>query len=361
MADPTDRSAPESPDNLEMMQSIIAQYGDPKAFGGPPADPSVDDEPETEPEDELIQALRLDSEPEKGADDEGEEDGAEQKPQYDLATIAKTLGLDETDLSVGEDGVRLKTKVDGEEGEVSLAELRKGYQLQKHFTKQQEQFLAERRQWEEARQKQAAELQGHVALATQVLQEEENQLREDYTLDWNTLRQEDPAEYAAKLAEYNQRLTGIRRRQQELTEKTQQQVQKMQQEQAAKLQEHLAVEQSKLSEALQWKDEKTRTEGAQRLQAYMTGVVGLAPEQLNTIYDHRAFVLAEKARRYDEAMAKLETAKKKVAEAPKVPTGGTAPPKATSQRRNVDQAMNRLRKDHSVESAAEVFRHLKVI
>ena len=61
-------------------------------------------------------------------------------------------------------------------------------------------------------------------------------------------------------------------------------------------------------------------------------------------------------------MKKVDTARKKVSTAPTMPAENSSPkPKAATSRKKVDSAMNRLRRDHSTEAAAEVFKHLKVV
>jgi hypothetical protein len=280
-------------------------------------------------------------------------------PQHtgDLEALAKTLGLDPEDLSVGENGYRIKTKVDGEVAEVSLADLRKGYQLQRHFTKQQDAFLAERQQWESARQQQAQALQSQEAVAAEILNAEEQALKQKFTRnDWDQLRADDPAEYAALVAEYNQRLGEIRAKQARVHET----LQRRQQEAMQALQQRSQQEARLLSEKLGWKDQESVSKGAQALRHYLIGNLGFSEQDVDTTVDHRSFILADKARRYDELMAKVELHKKQTAKAPKMPSGRGSKTE-TGGRAKLMESQRRLAKDHSLESAAEVFKHLKVI
>jgi hypothetical protein len=121
-------------------------------------------------------------------------------------------------------------------------------------------------------------------------------------------------------------------------------------------------EQGALLETLGWKEPKVAQENATRLQNYLMKEVGFTERDLGTITDHRAFLLAEKARKYDEIMSKVSLARKKIAEAPTMPADSSTPrPKAASGRKRTESAMARLRQDHSVASAAEVFKQLKVV
>ena len=302
-----------------------------------------------------LQVLGLASEDKESADQTGTE-GTSQEA-IDPAVLAATLGLDSTDLSYGDDGIRIKTKVDGQESEVSLADLRKGYQLQSHFTRQQEAFLAERQAWEQARQQKDQALQSQEAMVHEALNAEEQELNRQYTRnDWNELRQNDPAEYAAKVAEYNQELSRIRGKQQQL----QTAIQQRQAEFFEKMKERSRQEAQLLAEKLKWTDSKSATEGSQQLRRYLIDKIGFNEQDVDTTVDHRSFLLADKARRYDELMAKVDLAKKKVATAPKMPKGTASVPEASESQR-LRAAKERLAKDHTVESAADVFRQLKVI
>lgn len=358
--------------DLAVMESFLAQYGGaPEASpgdGGRAEKPAIPSEspPVNEGDEDsgldpaTLEALGLVPAGTPSPQD-GDEDGAPQ-PQVDLDLFAKALGLSADDLSFDGTAVRLKTKVDGEQAAVSLDEMRKGYQLQKHFTRQQEQFLAERRQWEQAVADREAQLRAQADMATEVLASEEQALKQAYTLDWDSLRVEDPGEYAAKVAEYNQKLAGIRARQSDLVARFQERQRHQQMEHAQKMQATMQQEQEFLRQALKWDDQDKAVQGAKAIFEYLSNSVGLPAEQINTITDHRAFVVADKARRYDELMAKVEIARKKVSDpSPKIPSGNAPIPRGQTARRQTQAAMSRLRSDHSVESAAEVFKHLKVV
>ena len=362
-----------SPGDLSVMQGFIEAHGTPPADNPPtsaltpsaaPAQPTAQppDDEVVGLDDATLQALGLmPPDAPAASDEDGATTGAAEA--LDLAALAQALGLDADDLLADPaGGVKLKTKVDGETAEVSLAELRKGYQLQKHFTRQQEQFLAEQRQWEQARQQQEQQLQQQAALATEVLRQEEQTLTQQYTLDWDALRKDDPAEYAAMVAEYNQKLAVLRQRQQSVIGTLRERQEQQEREQAQADQALLQREQALLYEAMGWKDAKEAQTHAQKLIDYFKGPLGLTEQQIGRIRDHRLFVAVDKAAKYDELMQRVALSKKRVAEAPVMPAEkSTAAPRAASPRRVVDESLARLRKDHSVDSAADVFLKLKVV
>jgi len=290
------------------------------------------------------------------------ETGDAGSPTVDLEALTKALGLEADAVTWTPDGVRFKAKVDGQTVEVSPEELRKGYQLQSHFTRQQEEFLRQRREWEQAAQAREQEVTQAATIASQVLDAEETVFKQKYTRnDWDKLRQEDPAEYAALVADYNKGLQDIRSRRQQLLTGMQAREQKHAQEYQQRMVQHMQEEGSKLVQTLGWKDQKAVEEGGKRLNEYMLAQ-GFTPQDLQGVYDHRAFVLADKARQFDALQAKIAKARAKIQEAPRMPAGGTtAAPGDKGEIKLRRDAQKRLKESGSLDDAAAVFQRLKVV
>lgn len=322
----------------------------------PPSEPSGD-EGDLDLDPETLKRLGLDdalpAEPSKGGD--GDDDGATEA-QIDLSRLASAIGVDEGDLSVRDGKVRVKTKVDGEIGEVSLEELRKGYQLQSHFTRQQQEFLQQKEQWEAARTKQEEQFRQQATLAIGVLQQQEKEIDKAYTLDWATLRREDPAEYAALMAEYQTRKAGVHEEQQKLAREMQQhfiQQQHKAQEQQSKI---LRSEANKLAEKMKWTDPEVWKSNLGKLRTYLKEDHGFSDDLINSLSDHRAYVIVEKARQFDELKKRIRTAQKRVTEEPRiVPSGGAAAPVRGGKKRQLQNAQATLAKSGRLEDAAKVF------
>jgi hypothetical protein len=289
------------------------------------------DAPETEDsEADLVEALSL---------EEGDEEEGAPAQAGDLADIAKALGLDTEDLSRDAGGVlTVRTKVDGVESRVPLSELRKGYQLQSHFTRQQDAFLKERQQWEEARQAREQQIVQQSVIAAQILDGQEAELKAAYTRDWNALRHEDPAEYAAQVAEYNQKLQRIREQRNSVVGEIQRKAQEIQQQQQAYLAQRFYAERDALVRSLKWDDPKITPEKRNQhwgsLVDYLTKTNGFTEQELASVLDHRAYVLADKARKYDELVARSQVAKKRITETPAVPSAKSSPSTVSQSSRN---------------------------
>jgi hypothetical protein len=167
-----------------------------------------DDTPEPEetqaPPNDQAQSEPENAEPVDTEDDVSQEaDG----PQITTDDLAKYLGIDSNLLDLdGEGGVRIKTKIDGQDGAAKLSDFLKSYQLQGHIDNKSREIAEQQR----AIQARAAEIE---QFAQQRLQQVEdlasiamNDLtREFNAVDWQQLRAIDPAEYVARQHDFQAR------------------------------------------------------------------------------------------------------------------------------------------------------------
>jgi len=326
----------------------------------PPAGEGEEDEPSSL-DAATLKALGLNPEdPPSSSGDTQQQAGTQSQQSVDLAALARTLGVEEDDLSLEDGAVTVTTKVDGEQSRVPFAELRKGYQLQQHFTRQNEEFLRQKQQWEAAQQAREHQANEQLTLASDILNDDEKALKAKFSLDWDELRQEDPVEYAAKAAEYNQKLAVIRDRRQRLMADKQQQDLRARQQSEEFVQRARQEGLQYLSSELGWKTSEDQQKGGTQIRQYLQSTVGLHPQEVDGILDHRVLVLTDKARRYDELMEKVAHIRRKPETAPKVPQGTASKPEGGAQVAYRD-AQQRLRKSHSVDDAATLFRHMGIV
>ena len=354
-------------------------YRDGRLLGGPPSAQSAPrsapgasppspqeetsgasgDDPFT-PDEQTLQALGLVDPPAPSPPGDDGQAGDTLSSPADLAAVAKTLGLDENDL-VQEDGqVFVKTKVDGAESRVSAAEMKTGYQLQSHFTRQNEEFLAKQKEWE-AKTAEAANLFNQQAdIAMSVLGEERARLEQEFTRDWSSLQRDDPAQYAAQMVNYQSRLQQIDQRQQQLAAAVHQRQQQAIGEQRERLVELAKDVDRKLSSELGWSTPDRLKAGKDQLHAYLGNQYGYSPEELGVLVDHRAYVLSEKARKYDELMQKASTLRKQ-ASVPRNPQSRSArAPGPGGRGKRLARAKERLQETHSVDDLADVISALNI-
>ncbi len=243
---------------------------------------------------------------------------------------------------------RYKVKASGEEVEVELDELIKGYQQGTDYTKKS-QALAEQRKAVEAERIHLEQVKQERQAYAQKLQALDSFLtQQNQGVDLDVLKETDPIGYAVAVAEQNQRekqLAVVRQEQQRIA-------QQQQAEHQASLQNHLRQESEKLVGLI---PELATPQGdaiRKQIRDYARSV-GWTDQELSSVYDSRAVVSLYKAMKYEQLQKSKPELTKKLQAAPKMMRSGTsAPPTKSSQDK---QVMQRLRETGKVQDAAKAF------
>lgn len=284
--------------------------------------------------------------PVDGEEDEGEEseesEGDESEDESDED--------EETDEDEQQEPV-YAVKVDGQEIEVPLSELVKGYSRTADYTRKTQELAAVRKQVEAFAQESVVVRDQYAEKLGQLQQLLQQQAPQEP--NWEKLRAEDPIEFAAQWADFQRR-----QQYQRQVEAERQAI--MQQQQA----EQLQVTQQQLDHARQWltevgipdwKDpEKAKAERA-ALKTYGQKY-GYSAEELSQVADPRAVVLLRKAMLYDKLQERKGqiTPVKKTA-TPVLKPGASMKP-STKKSSELKSAKQRLAKSGSVRDAAELFK-----
>lgn len=285
-----------------------------------------------EPEDSQEQPEVEQEEVEEAESEESEEDYEEQEEVEDEP----------------EEHPRYRVKAAGEEKEVTLDELIKGYQLGADYTKkttevaeQRKAIEAERQAIEEARQLREAYAQ-RLQLVEQFLSTPEE--------DIEHLKETDPIGYAVKVAEQTQKekqLQAVRAEQAKIA--TQQQL-----EQAQSLRNHLAAESGKIAAVIpEYADKEKGAKIRQEIREYAKSI-GWTDQELGSVYDSRAVLSLYEGMQYRKLMSNKPAVNKKVSEAPKMVKPGTTKAQA-SEREQVKREKARLRESGRIQDAASIF------
>jgi hypothetical protein len=243
---------------------------------------------------------------------------------------------------------RYKVKASGEEVEVELDELIKGYQQGADYTKksqalaeQRKAFEAERNHLEYVKQERQAYAQKLQALDSFLSQQ-------DQGVNLEYLKETDPIGYAVAVADQNQRekqLAVVRNEQQRLA-------QQQQSEHHASLQNHLRQESEKLTSLI---PELATAQGdavRKQIRDYAKSV-GWSDQELGQLYDSRAVVTLYNGMKYQQLQKSKPEVNKKLQAAPKMMRSGTSAPPTKSS--GDKQAMQRLRETGKVSDAAKAF------
>lgn len=255
----------------------------------------------------------------------------------------------ETEESEVEQPETITIKVDGKDVEVTLDELKKGYQRQADYTRKTMEVSetrkaaeAEAAQLRAERQQYAQKLNEQQVVLQAVLQDQQN-------IDWQTLLDSDPMEYL------KQRDLLERRQQAYQANIAEQQrlFQYQQAEHAQQLQQFIAQQQEAVINKLpDWKDEGKAKAEKLAIREFLKNE-GFEDGEISNVTDHRTVILARKAMLYDQMIGKAKAAAKKVENLPqKVQRPGSGQNVSVDKR---GQAFQRLQKSGKVEDAAAVF------
>jgi hypothetical protein len=308
------------PGNVQSTQDVFEQML--------AAEEGETEQPETEGEEEVLEAEASESSDESEEQTEGEEE-AEEAPQP-----AKTF----------------RVKVDGEEVDVPLDELLKGYSRTADYTRKT-QAIAEARKQAEAEAALAREERQRYAQTLEALDASLKSLQPP-EVDWDRLYQENPVEWV------RQRELVRTRQEQAAWVQSQKQalVEKQQQEERIEAEKTLESERSKLLEALpEWRDaDKARAEKA-KIVSYATEKLGFSVEEISDIYDARAVLALRKAMMFDEMMSKRDQLRPKIMQKAKPMKAGAAQAPQSSKVVASKAALSRLANSGSTRDAAAVF------
>ncbi len=296
--------------------------------------------------------------PEAEAEDDESEDEADDDESEDDEDEDDSEDDDEEDDQPSEidPNAKVKVKVDGEEVEVTVDELKAGYSRTQDYTRKTQEAAEIRRSAEQEKSKVLQQQQEWSNALDQLGQHLQAMQTSRSEADWQKLKQEDELAYYEerdKDRTVKERLQAIKAEQQRVAqEQTEYQQEQLKQQAQAEFQQLLNV-------VPEWQDQEARTKDFSRINAYGQEV-GYTPEELGAVIDHRAIRVLRDAAKYRELLAaKEKTAAKKtpskVRTKPLKP--GTPSGKAPSSVKR-KKASQRLAKEHTVEAAAGVFEHL---
>ena len=290
-------------------------------------------------------------------DDECDEAGSDEEE------VEHDPGIDEDD-DEGDDGqpedARYKVKVGGEETEVTLNELIKGYQRGADYTKKTMRLADERRSIERAkadldqektaialeRASYAERLNGQIPALRQ-------QLSRFDGMDWNRLSAENPTLFAQAKPLFDSLSQQLQQAESERLELAQ----RDRQRQLGAVQAHQDyIAEQKRALIARHPEMADPVKGRQETAALTRYLIdtGYRQEELSRLVDHRDFTLARKAMLYDRLMANRDKVKETVAALPRVQKPGTARGSRTGAAERRAKLMTRLERSGRTEDAARL-------
>jgi hypothetical protein len=246
---------------------------------------------------------------------------------------------------------RYRVKVDGQESEVTLDELVKGYQREADYTKKTQTLAEQRKAVEAERQavEQAKQLRDTYAQRLQLIEQSLRAQTQGENLE--ELKETDPIGYAVKVAERAEKekhLNMIRAEQARIA-------QMQQAEQAQHLQSVVTQEAEKLAKILPEYTDPVKGDTIRKSIRAYAEKEGFTPDELSKVYDSRAVLTLYKAMQYDKLMQNKGEVNKKVSQAPKMLRPGVGKPQGSLEAEQTKKLRQEFRKSGKVSDAAKLF------
>ena len=298
------------------------------------------DKPEVENEEVATEAV-------EETDEEALEEEVEEESEDEPETTEEEDESEEVEV---EERKTYRVKASGEEKDVTLDELVSGYQKSTDYT-QKSQTLAEERKKVEAH---AQEIQNAMRTREQYAQklsQVEQYLvnSQDPSENLEELKENDPIQYAIKVAEQteaNKKINAIRQEKQKVAQE-QHHYQLQQQNQVVQNEAKMLSEKVK-----EFSDPKKAEQIKNDIRSFGKSV-GFSDQELSQVYDHRHVMILQKAMEYDKLQKANPGVNKKLKSAPKMAS-------KTKKVTNTDvytKQKKRLKSSGKLTDAVDVFKN----
>ena len=265
-------------------------------------------------------------------------------------------GSEEADNRAEEGEDLYAVTINGEEHTIPLDELLKGYSRHSDYTRKTQELSEQRRgmeqyhnQWNAEIQQIQAERQQYVNALQNVVENSMGALNQFGTVDWESLKNENPLEYITKRDEFRETQERVRQ-----VQFQQQQTHEAYQQEAQRNHKRvLQEEHGKLVDALpEWKEAESRQKLGSEIKAYAISQ-GYSPEEIKSLVDHRSLLVLNKAMKFDKASSP-DVVQKKVKNKPRVIRAGSPRAKSDVGKQKRTTKMKRLRNTGHVDDAASI-------
>lgn len=338
---------PDQPETVEVKDVATASdaleglldFGDePKQTGSDSADDQPEDETvtqETETEETEVEVAN---------DDDGDE---EQSEEVEVAED------DEVETPTADDLYEV-TLPGGVKAQVTLDELSRGYSREADYTRKTESLAAQRRELAAEREgvQQAVENERaqYAQSLAQMSQALGNEISGGQEIDWDTLKEEDPIEFATQWADHQRKTEQFRNSQVQLQQMNQEQ----QQQQQHQYQVGLEDQARQLKEIIpEFRDEASAKKLQTDMRSFLTSSYGGFTEQeINQIADARHVQLINDAMKWRGLQSSKVKVEKKVIKLPKVVKGSAQKGRTDVDAEQMAAKMKRARQSGHVDDAA---------
>jgi hypothetical protein len=291
-----------------------------------------------------------DSEDTQDADQEVEADEAldDSEDDADDADIADILGVPSDQVYMNDDGeIIFNAKVDGQIIPVSIKEMVKSYQLDKHVNNKSMELSAKQKEFEEMSNKTLQEYQSKLETASTVVELLERELYQDIqSADLDQLKMTDPQRYLILRDDLASRVSKLKSVREKLDESSQYEKQMLQNQQAENFHKIVKSEYEKMiAKHPSWANPEVFDKERQSLSTFLKDSYGYNDQEINGIVDHRLIDIIVDARAYRAGQKEVST--KLVKPVPKFQKPGSGKNHQLQKARAIKAKREALRKSGS--------------
>lgn len=300
------------------------------------AEPKQEAQPEPaeqeEPQQDVTATTGAETEAEAEETTAADRDVQDESQSLDLSDISQLFGIDDDKLTVTDDGVFIKTKVDGQEGLAKLSDLVKSYQLEGHLNKKNMEVQEARKALDAERQKVEETARAKFQALEDATKLAFNQLTAEFNaVNWQDLETRDPAKYTLLRQKFADRHQQIQQGVMQLEAERQQRAMANQAQLAQRKEQEIKMLATRIPE---WSTPEGMVKGQAELREGLKNSYGYQDEEIiaalihgqpvSTV-DHRFFLVLKDALEYRKLQSKKPDVINMVRKAPKVVKGGSKP------------------------------------
>lgn len=246
-------------------------------------------------------------------------------------------------------------KVNGEEIEVSLDELRNGYSRQADYTKKSQTLAEERKAFQQDRDAVLLERTQYSQLLGALQQQ--LQAFDEPAPDFDRLYEEDPIEASRLERQYRQRTEQRAQKMQAIAIEQQRVNDANAQEQQEQMRGLITQEAARLPDVIpEWKDEKVAAKEREELKSYLIDS-GVAEEELGALVRASHIAVLRKAMLFDKGQSRVRKARK-AGQSGKTVRSGSRQQQVKPSARKTKAAYQRLKERGTAENAASLIESL---
>jgi hypothetical protein len=266
---------------------------------------------------EIEESEEADTQPDDSTQDDGDDtdseetDDVEETDSDEDVTWANTLGIDEKNVVLDEEGnlAGINVKVDGKVSTVGVKDLIAGYQSNKSNTNKSKQLADERRDFDNIKNAVANEYVSKIETVNKLTQHLKDTLMGSYKdVDWNRLRVDNPGEYAAMVQDFNLRNNEIEQISNAVNNEMQGIGQQLTAEQQAIQQEYIKAQADKVLEKNpSWAKPEVFKKALADMTEFVADAYGFSPEEFGGIQDARMLEVVKDAMKYRSSAKNVKT------------------------------------------------------